>query len=84
MDFNIIIQYGECYFFSCRCNYPYRKLINFLYIYDYSFRKRIVMLCTCLHGNTILGSLLYMKRSCDYPISGDIFDYHCSNLVTRN
>ena len=68
MDFKFIIQCGECPLFSCRCNFPYRKLIDFMYVHDYQFRKLIVLLYTCWHYHPILGALLAMLWSCDYPI----------------
>ena len=83
MDFNFIIQCGECPLFSCHCNYPYRKLSEFLYVHDYSFRNMIVLFYTCWHGHLLLGVLLAMFLSCDYYITGKIVNFYCGYLVKR-
>ena len=84
MGFKFIIKCGECTFFSCCCDYPYRKLIKFLYVHDDPLRKLIVMLYTFWHGHPILGALLDMLQYCDYPIPGNLVDFHCGYLVKRN
>ena len=47
MDFDFIIQCGECPLFSCYCDYPYRKLIDFFNAHNYPSRKLIGLLYTC-------------------------------------
>ena len=84
MGFNFIIQYGECPLFSFRCNYPYRKLINFLYVHDYPFRKLIVLLYTFWHGHPMLGTFMAMFQSCNYPIPVNLVYFHSGYLVKRN
>ena len=84
MYFEFLIQCVECLFFSWRCNYQYRKLIEFLCVCDYSFWKLIVLLYTFLHVHPILWVLLAMLQSCDYPIPVNLFNFHCCYLIERN
>ena len=84
MDLDLIIQCSECPFFYFCCDYSYRKLIDFLYVHNYPFRKIIVLLYTFWHGHPILGALLFMLRSWDYPIPGNLVKSHCGYLVKRN
>ena len=44
MDFDFIIQCVERPFLSCRFNFPYRNLINILYVNGYPFQKLIFLL----------------------------------------
>ena len=84
MDFDFIIQFGECPFFACRCSYPYRKLIYFLYVHDYPFRKLIVLLYTFWHGHPILVALMAMFRFCYCLIPGNIVNLRCGYIVKIN
>ena len=83
MDFDFIIKCGECPFFSWRCDYPYRKMIDFLYVQYYPFRKLIIMLYNFWHGHPIIGALLAMLQFCDYPIPENLVNFHCGYLVSR-
>ena len=84
MDFDFIIQYDEFPLFFCCCDYPYRKLIDSLYVHDCPFQKMIVLLYILLHGHPILGDFLAMLVSSNYSVPIKIFNFHCSYLVKRN
>ena len=84
MDFDFIIQCGECPFFSYCCDYPYRKLIEFLYVRDGPFRKMIVLLSTCWHCHPILWDLLGMLQYCNYPIPENLVEFHYVYHIKRN
>ena len=60
------------------------KLIDFLYVHDYSFRKLIVLLYKFWHGQTILVPFLSMLWSFQYPIPGNFVNFRCGYLVKKN